>query len=101
MQMRIFRLNSYGSTEFHAGFKYYVIKWIEEEAVKASIFAGIFFALAYLVRPEAFLIVGAIAVAVLLSTFFVRNRRPLLIGVLSLVGVFAFAASPYVAFLSK
>jgi hypothetical protein len=80
---------------------YYVIKWIEEEAVKASIFAGIFFALAYLVRPEAFLIVGAIAVAVLLSTFFVRNRRPLLIGVLSLVGVFAFAASPYVAFLSK
>jgi len=80
---------------------YYVIKWIEEEAVKASIFAGVFFGLAYLVRPEAFLIVGAIAVAVLLSTFFVRNRRPLLIGVLSLVGVFAFAASPYVAFLSK
>ena len=38
MQMRIFRLNSYGSTEFHAGFKYLETKehiggfWVLEAA---------------------------------------------------------------------
>jgi 4-amino-4-deoxy-L-arabinose transferase-like glycosyltransferase len=79
---------------------YYVIRWVDEHATKSSILAGIFFGLAYLIRPEAFVIVGAIAGAALLSTLFVRNRRPVLLGALSLTGVFLLLASPYIFFLS-
>ncbi len=79
---------------------YYIIRWVEEERVRSCIFAGIFFGLAYLTRPEAFLIVGVTTFGGLAWGLFAQNRRTVLIGVLCLVGIFVLLASPYIVFLS-
>jgi 4-amino-4-deoxy-L-arabinose transferase-like glycosyltransferase len=79
---------------------FYVVRWVEEQTVRACIYAGGFFGLAYLVRPEAFVVVGVITVAGLAWAICVHNRRRVLIGVLSLAAIFVLVASPYIAFLS-
>jgi 4-amino-4-deoxy-L-arabinose transferase-like glycosyltransferase len=79
---------------------YCVARWIEERRFGMSILAGLFFGLAYLIRPEALIFVGVFAAAGLAAQLFVRNRRPVLIAVLSLITTFALVASPYIAFLS-
>jgi 4-amino-4-deoxy-L-arabinose transferase-like glycosyltransferase len=79
---------------------YLVIRFIEDLRVGTAVLAGLLFGLAYLVRPEVFIFVAGLAAAGLISLFFVQRRRPVAMGVMSLVSVFALAASPYVAFLS-
>jgi len=79
---------------------YYVVRWVEEQRVRTSTLAGLFFGLAYLVRPEAFVVVGAITVGGLAWGLCAQNRRRVLIGVLSLFAIFVLLASPYIAFLS-
>jgi len=79
---------------------YYFILWIEEQRARASALAGMFLGLAYLVRPEAFLEVAGLTGVGLVWAIFAKNRRTVLIGVLSLLGIFGLLASPYIAFLS-
>jgi 4-amino-4-deoxy-L-arabinose transferase-like glycosyltransferase len=79
---------------------YWVARWLEEKTVQTGILSGLFFGLAYLIRPEALLFVAMFSAGALVAELFVHNRRPLLIGVLALSGAFAIMASPYVAFLS-
>jgi hypothetical protein len=63
-------------------------------------YAGVFFGLAYLIRPEAFLPAGICVVAGLISAIFVHQRRSTWIGAAALAGAFAFLAAPNVAFLT-
>jgi 4-amino-4-deoxy-L-arabinose transferase-like glycosyltransferase len=79
---------------------YWVARWLEEKTVATSILSGLCFGLAYLTRPEALLFVAVLAAGGIAAELFVQNRRRVLIGVLTLVVVFAIMASPYVAFLS-
>ncbi len=79
---------------------YFVIRFTEDFKIRTAIFAGLLFGLAYLIRPEVFIFVGGFAVLGLISLFRVQYRRPVIVGVLSLVAVFALVASPYIAFLS-
>jgi 4-amino-4-deoxy-L-arabinose transferase-like glycosyltransferase len=79
---------------------YCVMRWVDVRQRRTCILAGVCFGLAYLTRPEAFLIVGALAAAGILWGYSVDERRTAFMGVLSLVGVFLLVASPYIAFLS-
>lgn len=79
---------------------YFVIRFTEDFKIRTAIFAGLLFGLAYLIRPEVFILVGGFAVLGLISLFWVQYRRPVIVGVLSLVAVFALVASPYIVFLS-
>lgn len=75
--------------------------WIEERRTIASLAAGLFFGLAYLVRPEAFLLVGVFAGCALVAAALSRDRRTILLGTLSLAGTFAVVAAPNVVFLTR
>jgi 4-amino-4-deoxy-L-arabinose transferase-like glycosyltransferase len=77
----------------------WVMRWMEEPRVTSAALAGLWLGLAYLTRPEAFLLVGALAAAAGVS-WLAHRRRTTLTGVGALVGVFALVASPYVAFLT-
>jgi 4-amino-4-deoxy-L-arabinose transferase-like glycosyltransferase len=79
---------------------YYVMRWVDDRQRRSCLFAGLYFGLAYLTRPEAFLIVGALAAAGILWGYSVGERRAAFVGVVSLVGVFLLVAAPYIAFLS-
>jgi 4-amino-4-deoxy-L-arabinose transferase-like glycosyltransferase len=79
---------------------YCSMRWFDERRVGTSILAGVFFGLAYLIRPEALLFAGTFAAAGLVLGLFTKSRRAVLIGVLSMAGVFTLLAAPYVAFLS-
>jgi 4-amino-4-deoxy-L-arabinose transferase-like glycosyltransferase len=74
--------------------------WFDEYRLGTSILAGVFFGLAYLMRPEALLFAAAFGAAGLVLGLFTKARRTVLIGVLIMAGVFTLLAAPYIAFLS-
>jgi Dolichyl-phosphate-mannose-protein mannosyltransferase len=76
-----------------------LIVWEDEHRTATSIWAGVFFGLAYLVRPEAFVMVGAFTAVLLAAAIFTR-RRTFLSGAIGLAGTFALVAAPNVAFLT-
>ncbi len=78
----------------------WLLRWVTERRLAASVFAGILFGLAYLVRPEAFLIAGLFVACALVTAVLVRERRPIWIGALALAGAFALVAAPNIVFLS-
>jgi hypothetical protein len=75
--------------------------WIEERRTTASLAAGLFFGLAYLVRPEAFVLVGVFAGCALITAVLSLDRRTILVGTLGLAGTFAVVAAPNVIFLTR
>jgi len=79
----------------------WLMKWVTDRRIGASIAAGALFGLAYLVRTEAFVLAGAFVAAGLVAAPFVRDRRATLIGALALAATFAVVAAPYVAFLTR
>ena len=78
----------------------WVMKWVEEYRPSASAMAGIFFGLAYLVRPEAFLLVGVFAGCGLVAAILAQNRRAALQGVAGLTIAFLLVALPNIVFLT-
>jgi 4-amino-4-deoxy-L-arabinose transferase-like glycosyltransferase len=75
-------------------------RWAIDRRVSASISAGVLFGLAYLIRPEAFLLAGLFGVGGLIAAMFVRERRRTIVGSLALLSAFAIVAAPNVAFLT-
>ena len=78
----------------------YLTRWVDSRRPTAAMAAGALMGLAYLIRPEAFLIAGiCVAVGLVLGTF-VSERRATWIGALAIAGAFVVIAAPNVAFLS-
>jgi 4-amino-4-deoxy-L-arabinose transferase-like glycosyltransferase len=75
-------------------------RWVADRRPASGVAAGVFMGLAYLIRPEAFLIAGLCVVAGLVSTMFVVQRRATWIGTLAMAAAFALVALPNVAFLT-
>jgi hypothetical protein len=75
-------------------------RWTTGRRLFASAAAGALFGLAYLIRPEAFLIVGVFSLCGLAAVMFVRERRPFWLGAVAMAGTFALVASPNVVFLT-
>jgi 4-amino-4-deoxy-L-arabinose transferase-like glycosyltransferase len=78
----------------------FLVRWAIHRRVSASIAAGAFFGIAYLVRPEAFLLAGLFAAGGLVAAVFARERRRTILGSLALLGAFVLIAAPNVAFLT-
>ena len=81
---------------------FWLIRWVDSRRTSASLMAGMFFGLAYLVRPEAFVMVGVFVALGLGAALLVRGagRRPILLGALGLGASFAVVAAPNVVFLT-
>ena len=77
-----------------------LVRWVIDRRASASIAAGVLFGLAYLIRPEAFLLAGLFSVGGLIAAMFVRERRRTIVGSLALLCAFAVVAAPNIAFLS-
>jgi 4-amino-4-deoxy-L-arabinose transferase-like glycosyltransferase len=77
----------------------YTIAWIDERRLRQAVLAGLFAGLAYLTRPEAFLLVGALG-AVGLLWWLLKRERATLTAVGALIAVFVGCALPYVIFLT-
>jgi len=75
--------------------------WADERRVGASIWAGVFFGLAYLVRPEAFVIVGVFVAFGVIASFAARDRKLILLGAVGLAASFSMVAAPNVIFLTR
>lgn len=75
------------------------VRWATGGRVWTAAAAGVVFGAAYLIRPEAFVLVGLLTAAGLAAAFFVRDRRPI-VGSLALLGAFVVVAAPNIAFLT-
>jgi 4-amino-4-deoxy-L-arabinose transferase-like glycosyltransferase len=75
------------------------MKWTSDGRLGSSLAAGMFFGLAYLIRPESFLLVGVFAACGLLVAAWTRNLRATW-GPVGLVAAFFLVALPYVVFLA-
>jgi hypothetical protein len=81
---------------------FWLVRWITTQRARNAAFAGAFFGLAYLVRPEAFLLAGEFTVLGLVAALLVKERRALLLrGAAVLPLAFAVVASPNVIFLTR
>jgi len=78
----------------------FLVRWAIHRRLSASIATGVLFGLAYLIRPEAFLLAGLFAAGGLVAALFVKERRRTILGSLALLGAFAVIAAPNVAFLT-
>jgi 4-amino-4-deoxy-L-arabinose transferase-like glycosyltransferase len=78
----------------------YLLRWVDHRQVVHAITAGVFFGLAYLIRPEAFVTVGLFAVCGLMMAVISYERRSALMATIGLVGAFAVVAAPNVVFLT-
>jgi Dolichyl-phosphate-mannose-protein mannosyltransferase len=79
----------------------YLLRWVDRRQVVHAITAGVFFGLAYLIRPEAFVTVGLFAACGLMMAAVIgHERRSALMATIGLVGAFALVAAPYVVFLT-
>ena len=78
----------------------FLLRWAIDRRVSASIAAGVFFGIAYLVRPEAFLLAGLFGAGGLVAAIFVKERRATALGSLALLGAFVVVAAPNIAFLT-
>jgi 4-amino-4-deoxy-L-arabinose transferase-like glycosyltransferase len=78
----------------------FLVRWAIHRRLSTSIAAGMFFGIAYLVRPEAFLLAGLFAAGGLVAAVFVAERRRTILGSLALLGAFVVIAAPNVAFLT-
>lgn len=80
---------------------FFVMKYVTDWRVTAGVAAGVSFGLAYLIRPEGSLFVGAFAACgLLLSVLWLRKRRNAVWVPLSMCAAFAVVALPYVLFLT-
>jgi 4-amino-4-deoxy-L-arabinose transferase-like glycosyltransferase len=75
-------------------------RWVANRRPVSGMAAGVFMGLAYLIRPEAFLIAGLCVVAGLVLTVFVDQRRATAIGTVAMAAAFVLVAAPNVAFLT-
>jgi 4-amino-4-deoxy-L-arabinose transferase-like glycosyltransferase len=78
----------------------YLVRWVIDRRVSASIAAGALLGVAYLIRPEAFLLAGLFVVGGLAASAFVAERRRTLVGSLALLVSFGVVAAPNIAFLT-
>lgn len=77
----------------------YALTWLDERRWRDAVATGLFLGLGYLMRPEAFLLVGVLG-ACGFGWWVLRRERATLIAVAGLVGVFLLVASPYVVYLT-
>ena len=75
--------------------------WATSRRVRNSIAAGVLFGLAYLVRPEAFVLVGVFVVGGVLIALLEKDRRPVWFGTLGLAVAFTVVAAPNIVFLTR
>lgn len=78
----------------------WLARWVIHRRVSASIATGVLFGLAYLIRPEAFLLAGLATVGGFIATMFVMEGRRTIVGSLALLCAFSVVAAPNVAFLT-
>ena len=74
--------------------------WTARPRVRAAAVAGAFLGLAYLVRPEAVVVVGVLAVAGFVAARLAFEGRPPLPGIVALAATFAAVAAPNIVFLT-
>lgn len=80
---------------------FWLMRWVSDRRMLDAVLAGVFFGLAYLVRPEAFVLVGEFTALGLAGALVARDRRAVLRGALALALAFAVVAAPNVIFLTK
>jgi hypothetical protein len=80
---------------------YWLIRWITTQRTRSAGLAGAFLGLAYLVRPEAFLLAGEFTVLGLVAALVIKGQRSLLRGALLLPLAFGVVASPNIIFLAR
>lgn len=80
---------------------YWLVVWIDDQQVRASAAAGAFLGLAYLVRPEAFVLTGVFGLCALTAALLAKPRGPLLRGAIILGVAFFVVALPNIIFLTK
>jgi len=77
-----------------------LVVWVKERRITASVGCGVCFGLAYLIRPEAFLLAGLFAAGGLAAAMLAEDRRRVLASSLALLAAFIVIAAPNIAFLS-
>jgi 4-amino-4-deoxy-L-arabinose transferase-like glycosyltransferase len=76
------------------------VQWATSRRVPPALAAGLLFGAAYLIRPEAFVLVGLLVGGGLVAVCFASERRRAITGPLVLLGAFVLIALPNVAFLT-
>jgi 4-amino-4-deoxy-L-arabinose transferase-like glycosyltransferase len=79
---------------------FFLVRWAIDRRLSSSIAAGALLGIAYLIRPEAFLLAGLFGAAGLIASAFVVERRRTIVGSLALLGAFVVVAAPNIAFLT-
>jgi hypothetical protein len=80
---------------------FFLMRWISGRRTLHAALAGAFFGLAYLVRPEAFVLVGEFTALMILAALMAKDRRALLRSGLAMPVVFAVLAAPNIIFLTR
>jgi 4-amino-4-deoxy-L-arabinose transferase-like glycosyltransferase len=77
-----------------------LMKYVSGGRLSATLWAGVCFGLAYLIRPEASLLVGMFTACGLVAAVWMRNRQWALRGPVTLAATFFLVALPYIFFLT-
>jgi 4-amino-4-deoxy-L-arabinose transferase-like glycosyltransferase len=78
----------------------FLVYWVKERRLSSAVAVGALFGVAYLIRPEAFLLAGLFGGGGLILARFLKQRRETVRGSLALLGSFIVLAAPNIAFLT-